>query len=318
MKEALFVKRNAEKWKHYEQNQAVSTDELAKKFVELTDDLAFSKTFYPKSATTKYLNGLTSSFHQSIYKNKKEKKSRFITFWTQELPLIFYQERRQILYAFIFFMIAVVIGAASAKYNEDFVRLIMGDAYVNMTNENIAKGDPFAVYKQSGEVIMFLQIAFNNIRVSFLAFIFGIFCSLGTVTLLFRNGIMLGTFQYFFYSKNLGLASLLVIWLHGTIEITSIVIAGAAGLVLGNSILFPGTLPRKTAIFMAAKNGIKIVIGLVPLFLLAAFIESFFTRYTQMPTFLSAAVLILSFAFVVWYFIIYPQIINRKQINGTT
>jgi ABC-type Na+ efflux pump permease subunit len=69
---------------------------------------------------------------------------------------------------------------------------------------------------------------------------------------------------------------------------------------------------------MAAKNGIKIVIGLVPLFLLAAFIESFFTRYTQMPTFLSATVLTLSFAFVVWYFIIYPQIINRKQINGTT
>lgn len=318
MKEALFVKRNADKWRQYEQHQGLSTDELAKKYIELTDDLAFSKTFFPNSTTTKYLNGLTSSFHQSIYKNKKEKRSRFITFWTQELPFIFYQERKQILYAFLFFIVAVVIGAVSAKYNDDFVRLILGDAYVNMTNENIAKGDPFAVYKQSEEIIMFLQIATNNIRVSFLAFIFGIFCSLGTVSLLFRNGIMLGSFQYFFYSKNLGLASLLVIWLHGTIEITSIVIAGAAGLVLGNSILFPGTLPRKTAIFNAAKNGIKIVIGLVPLFLIAAFIESFFTRYTQMPTYLSATVLITSFAFVIWYFIIYPYLIHNKQINGTT
>ena len=318
MKEALFVKRNADKWRQYEQHQGLSTDELAKKYIELTDDLAFSKTFFPNSTTTKYLNGLTSSFHQSIYKNKKEKRSRFITFWTQELPFIFYQERKQILYAFLFFIVAVVIGAVSAKYNDDFVRLILGDAYVNMTNENIAKGDPFAVYKQSEEIIMFLQIATNNIRVSFLAFIFGIFCSLGTVSLLFRNGIMLGSFQYFFYSKNLGLASLLVIWLHGTIEITSIVIAGAAGLVLGNSILFPGTLPRKTAIFNAAKNGIKIVIGLVPLFLIAAFIESFFTRYTQMPTYLSATILITSFAFVIWYFIIYPYLIHNKQINGTT
>jgi uncharacterized membrane protein SpoIIM required for sporulation len=318
MKEALFVKRNADKWRQYEQQQDLTTDELAKKYIELTDDLAFSKTFFPKSTTTKYLNGLTSSFHQSIYKNKKEKKSRFITFWTQELPLIFYQERKQILYAFLFFMIAIVIGAVSAKYNDDFVRLILGDGYVNMTNENIAKGDPFAVYKQTNEILMFLQIATNNIRVSFLAFIFGIFCSIGTVSLLFRNGIMLGSFQYFFYSKNLGLASLLVIWLHGTIEITSIVIAGAAGLVLGNSILFPGTLPRKTAVFNAAKNGIKIVIGLVPLFLIAAFIESFFTRYTQMPKFLSATVLITSFAFVIWYFIIYPYLINKKHINGTT
>jgi uncharacterized membrane protein SpoIIM required for sporulation len=318
MKEALFVKKNAKKWKHYEQKQSESTDELARKFVELTDDLAFSKTFYPNSATTKYLNGLTSNFHQSIYKNRKEKKSRFITFFTQELPLIFYIGRKQIFYSFLFFMIAVIIGASSAKFNEDFVRLIMGDSYVNMTNENIVKGDPFAVYKQSGEVMMFLQIAFNNIRVSFLAYIFGIFCSLGTVMLLFRNGVMLGSFQYFFYSKNLGLASVLVIWLHGTIEITSIVIAGAAGLMLGNSILFPGTLPRKTAIFLAAKNGIKIVIGLVPLFLLAAFIESFFTRYTQMPIYISATVLLLSFAFVVWYFIIYPIKVNTKQIHGTT
>jgi hypothetical protein len=60
MKEALFVKRNAQKWKDFEQKQPQNTDELAEKFIELTDDLAYSKTFYPNSATTKYLNGLTS------------------------------------------------------------------------------------------------------------------------------------------------------------------------------------------------------------------------------------------------------------------
>jgi uncharacterized membrane protein SpoIIM required for sporulation len=318
MKEALFVKRNAQKWKDFEQKQPQNTDELAEKYIELTDDLAYSKTFYPNSSTTKYLNGITSGFHQSIYKNKKESKSRIVTFWKTELPLLFYQYRKQLLYSFLFFIVAVVIGAASAKFDDNFVRLVMGDGYINMTNENIAKGDPFAVYKQAGEMEMFVQIALNNIRVAFYTFIAGIIFSFGTVIVLFRNGIMLGSFQYFFFSKGLGWASILTIWLHGTLEISSIVIAGAAGLILGNSILFPGTLPRKTSILMASKNSIKIAIGLVPLFLIAAFIEGFITRHTAMPIYLSLSVLIISALFIIWYTIIQPRKIYFKANNGTT
>ncbi|OAQ41837.1 hypothetical protein A5893_01595 [Pedobacter psychrophilus] len=318
MKEALFVKRNAQKWKDFEQKQPQNTDELAEKYIELTDDLAYSKTFYPNSSTTKYLNGITSGFHQSIYKNKKESKSRIVTFWKTELPLLFYQYRKQLLYSFLFFIVAVVIGAASAKFDDNFVRLVMGDGYINMTNENIAKGDPFAVYKQAGEMEMFVQIALNNIRVAFYTFIAGIIFSFGTVIVLFRNGIMLGSFQYFFFSKGLGWASVLTIWLHGTLEISSIVIAGAAGLILGNSILFPGTLPRKTSILMGSKNSIKIAIGLVPLFLIAAFIEGFITRHTAMPIYLSLSVLIISALFIIWYTIIQPKKIYFKANNGTT
>lgn len=318
MKEALFVKRNAQKWKDFEQKQPQNTDELAEKFIELTDDLAYSKTFYPNSATTKYLNGLTSGFHQSIYKNKKESKNRFVTFWKTELPLLFYHYRKQLFYSFLFFIVAVIIGAASAKFDDNFVRLVLGDGYINMTNENIAKGDPFAVYKQAGEFEMFFYIAMNNIKVAFYTFIAGIIFSFGTVIVLFKNGIMLGSFQYFFFSKGLGWASVLTIWLHGTLEISSIVIAGAAGLVLGNSILFPGTLPRKTSILIAAKNAVKIAIGLVPLFLVAAFIEGFITRHTAMPIYLSLSILIISALFIIWYTIIQPRTIYFKTKNGTT
>ena len=105
MKEALFVKRNAKKWENYEKLGKVSADNLAEKFIELTDDLSYSKTFYPNSNTTNYLNGLTSAFHQSIYKNKKENKSRFITFWKTELPILFYQSRKQFLYSFLFLLV---------------------------------------------------------------------------------------------------------------------------------------------------------------------------------------------------------------------
>ena len=88
-------------------------------------------------------------------------------------------------------MIALIIGVFSAANNDSFVRLILGDSYVNMTSENISKGDPMAVYKQMNQVDMFLGITFNNIRVSFFAFMLGILFSFGTAYILFSNGIML-------------------------------------------------------------------------------------------------------------------------------
>ncbi len=105
MREALFVKQNSAKWQQYENAPTSDPDELAERFVIISDDLAYAKTFYPKSKTTLYLNGLAAGFHQSIYKNKKEKTNRFVYFWQFELPLLFKKYHNQILYSFIFFII---------------------------------------------------------------------------------------------------------------------------------------------------------------------------------------------------------------------
>jgi uncharacterized membrane protein SpoIIM required for sporulation len=318
MREALFVKQNSEKWQHYDSMQQANPDEVANQFIEITNDLAYAKTFYPNSKTTAYLNGLAAKLHQSVYKNKKEKSNRFIHFWKTELPLIFFQHRKQVFYALFFFLVSCAIGALSAKYDDTFVRLIMGDGYVNMTNENIAKGDPFGVYKQDNQFMMFLQIGSNNIFVALYTFVLGILFSFGSIVSLFRNGIMLGSFQYFFFSKGLGFQSVLVIWIHGTLEISAIVLAGAAGLILGNSFLFPKTYTRMASIQKGAKDGLKIVIGLIPIFIVAAFFESFVTRHTEMPLGLSLLILLSSAAFMIWYVFIYPIKIQRKQVTLLT
>ncbi len=312
MREALFIKQNTQKWKDYENLKTKGPDELAESFISITDDLAYAKTFYPKSNTTKYLNGLAAAFHQSIYKNKKEKTSRFITFWKYELPLIFYKHRKPLLYSFLFFIVFSLMGALSAKYDNSFVRLIMGDDYVNMTNENISKGDPFGVYKQGGSLLMFIGIAANNIKVELVTFVMGIFLSIGSIYQLMVNGVMMGSFQYYFFSKGLGWQSILVIWIHGTLEISAIIIAGGAGLILGNSLLFPKTYKRIVSLKNGAKDGLKIAIGLIPIFLTAAFFESFVTRHTGMPVWLSLSILIASLLFIVWYVILYPAYLNRK------
>src|SRR3546814_12119350 len=106
-------------------------------------------------------------------------------------------------------------------------------------------------------VEMFLYIAFNNIKVSFLAFVAGVLFSFGTVWVLFQNGVMLGAFQFFFYQKGLLLTSVLSIWIHGTLEISAIIIAGSAGLVMGNSLLFPGTWSRLESFRRGARRGLR-------------------------------------------------------------
>ena len=313
MREALFVKQNSEKWKRYEQMRTENSDELAERFIDITNDLAYANTFYPKSRTTAYLNGLAAVLHQSIYKNKKEESNRFITFWKTELPVLFYTYRKQLLYSLLFFLLSASIGALSAKYDDSFVRLILGDGYVNMTNENIAKGDPFGVYKRQGEVEMFLMIAANNTYVSLIMFVSGIFLSIGPVFFMLKNGVMIGAFEYYFFSKGLGTASILTIWIHGTLEISAIIIAGAAGLVLGHGLLFPKTYTRFQAFKNSAKNGTKIALGLIPIILVAAFFEGFITRHTEMPLFLSISILAGSLLFIIWYVILYPSKLHKRH-----
>lgn len=316
MKEITFLKQNADKWQEFESLVATkganNPDIMAELFIQLTDDLSYAKTHYPKSKTTQYLNSVAAKVHQEIYKNKKEKKSRISHFWKYELPLVFKNSHKQLFYSFLIFIIGMLVGIVSSAYDDTFVRLIMGDSYVNMTLENIDKGDPMAVYKSMNQIDMFLGITINNIYVSFLCFVFGMLFSLGTGYLLFSNAIMLGAFQYFFYSKGLLMESILSIWIHGTLEISAIIIAGCAGLTLGNSILFPGTYSRLASFTNGMKQGVKIAVGLVPIFIIAGFLESFVTRYSNMPIWLSITIIGSSLIFIIWYFIIYPIQLNKK------
>src|SRR5690348_8525154 len=160
---------------------------MAQQFTELVNDLGYSKTFYPHSKVTQYLNGLASRIYLNIYKNKREETSRIWRFWKTELPLAVRKHHRTILYAFLIFTGFAIMAAFSSAHDETFVRGVLGDNYVEMTEENIAKGDPFGVYKNGDHASMFFSIALNNIKVSFYAFVSGITLGLVTLWLLFSN-----------------------------------------------------------------------------------------------------------------------------------
>ena len=152
----------------------------------------------------------------------------------------------------------------------------------------------------------------NNITVSFIYFVKGLlFCFL-TIISLVKEAMRLGAFEYMFFSKGLGLKAALGVLIHGLLELTAIIIASGAGIVLGKSFLFPGTIRRIDSLKQGAKDGVKIVVGLVPVFIVAAFFEGFITPMYRMPVVLNLGILLISFIFIIWYFIIYPVRLSKK------
>jgi len=315
MKETDFINQNKKKWHEFEKLSSKTEkdpDKLSELFIEMTEDLSYARTFYPKRSVRVYLNYLSQKVYNSFYKQKRSFLFSLFDFWKTTLPLEMYRSRKQLLVSFVIFSVSILIGAVSSYIDADFSRVILGDYYVEMTEEFINDGDPMRVYKQQGETSMFLQITYNNIRVAFFAFIFGVFYSVGTSFLLVYNGIMLGAFQYFFYIKKLLLTSFLVIWIHGTLEISAIVIAGAAGLVLGNGLLFPKTLTRTQSLQINAKRGIKILLGTTPIFVVAGFLEGFVTRHTEIPDIFKWLIIGFSLLFILSYFVFYPRKVAKR------
>ncbi|MEM7298808.1 MAG: stage II sporulation protein M, partial [Bacteroidota bacterium] len=236
MKQAIFVKLNQDKWTGYEkslESGKLTADQLSKMYVHLTEDLAFSKAKYPRTALTAYLNKLSLKIHNLIYKNKPESKGRFVRFWKREVPMEMARASKPMIYSFLIMAVGVLVGVISTANDTTFARLILGDGYVDMTLENIKNGDPMGVYGKMDEWYMFFAITSNNIRVSFIAFIFGFFTSFGTGMILFRNGIMLGVFHYFFVQQGLFDETMLTIWVHGTIEISAIIMGCEAYELMG-------------------------------------------------------------------------------------
>jgi uncharacterized membrane protein SpoIIM required for sporulation len=313
LREALFIKKNKDRWLKNQQMPSDDPDEMAADFTQLVDDLAYAKTFYPSGKVTGYINSQASKIYLDIYKNRKEESNRLVTFWKYDLPLTIRKHHRVVLFAFIFFLVFFIVGYFTSASDEGIARGIFGDKYVDDTQDNIANGNPFGVYEHGNAFLSWIGLMIHNIRVSFIMFISGIFCGVPSLLFSIKNAVMLGTFDQFFAARGLGLDFWMVVFVHGTLEITGIILASAAGLVLGKSFLFPGTIRRIDAFKQGAKDGVKIMIGLLPVFALAAFFEGFITRLYNDLSILTTLIFGLSVLFVIWYFIIYPIRLGKKQ-----
>jgi uncharacterized membrane protein SpoIIM required for sporulation len=313
VREALFIKKNKDRWLRNQHMPSDDPDEMAKDFTQLVDDLAYAKTFYPSGKVTRFINTEASRIYLSIYKNRKEESNRLMTFWKYDLPLTVRKHHGVILFSFIVFLIFFAIGFFTSRQDPGVARDFFGDWYVDKTQENIDNGNPFGIYEYGNSFLSWMGIMINNIKVSLIMFTSGLFCAIPTLYKHAETSVMIGIFDQFFAERGLGLDFWLVVFVHGTLEITALIISAAAGIVLGKSFLFPGTIKRIDALKKGAKDGVKLMIGLMPVLALAAFFEGFITRLYNDVSILTTIIFSLSILFVIWYFIIYPVRLARRM-----
>lgn len=317
MKETSFIEQNKEKWSRFEElysSTKHNPEELSNLYMDMTEDLSYAQTFYKRRTVRVYLNQLAQRVFTGVHKQKGESLKKLFTVWKTSLPLEIYRSRRSLSFALIAFLVYVGIGVITTHYNPDFPRVVMGDYYVEMTVDNIEHGNPLAVYEDDSQLAMFINITTNNLKVAFLTFFVGFFFTIGTHILLFSNGVMLGAFQYFFHSKGLLVTSFLGIWIHGSFEISAIVLAGGAGITAGNGWLFPKSYTRLQALQLSTKRGLKIMLSLVPFIIAAGFLESYVTHnYQNLPEWSKWAIIFFSFGLIVFYYVIYPFYVARKH-----
>lgn len=327
MREGRFIKKNVDRWNTYQNEDTSDPDEMASRFVNLLDDLSYAKTFYPHSNVTRWINGLAASIYQGVYQNRKHSIAELFKFWRYELPLLFKRYHKVLLFSFLLFILFAGMAVLSSITDSSFAREYFDHkvqrGYYDQTIRNIKSGNPFGIYEDPNPFSMFIQIAYNNIKVAFLTVITGITFGIGTFVLMWQNGFMLGTFQYIFFSQGLGWQSILVIWIHGTIEISSVVIAGCAGFILARSMLFPGTYTWKLSFLKGVKDAVKVALALIPFFIIAAFFESYVTHMMSrtfaknstdlgLPVPVSLLILGASLALMIWYFVLYPSYLGKK------
>ena len=318
MREVAFIKQNKSKWLEFEQaifgKSKKNPDQLADLYIHLVNDLSYAQTFYPKSKLVVYLNYLASESFQRVYTTKKHQSNRLINFFKTEVPLLAFKNRRYLYYGFLAFFLLIFIGVISAHYDLDFVRLILGDGYVNRSIENIKEGNPVAIYKSGESWSSFLGITINNLKVGAYMYFGGVFIGIVTFLMLLNNAIMVGAFQYMFVKYDVFWESVRGIWIHGSMEIFGMVIEAGAGFMLAASILFPKTYSRVNSFKIGFKESFKLYLSTIPFTIAAGFLEGFVTRYSkEMPNVLNVVIILTTLLAIGYYYLVYPYVLNKKM-----
>ena len=305
MKETQFIEKHSKGWEDAQKALNVESEGYIEDvYKEVQDDLGYAQSHYSKRMVTNFLEGLAGSLHIFLIKQAKMKGVK--EFYTQVVPKHLFFLRKYLLYSLVIVLLGLGTGYLGYIIDNAFAKAVLSNNYVEMTLENIQKGDPLGVYKSENSWNMFVHIATNNLRVAIMFFVLGSLFALGSGLIIYYNGLILGVFSALLIENGQGYEYFLTVYQHGTLEILTMVVEGATGLCVGASIFNPGKYSKMVALRKNAQTAGIVLLGTVPIIILAAFIESFLTRFTYLSDVLRFGIIALSLLFVVAYFIYFP------------
>lgn len=288
-------------------------DDLVKFYRQASSDLNYLQTHFRESRYTAYLNNLLGRCHTYIQVDGSPFLPRLKRFLAVDFPALLRQEKMLFLICTALFMAALCFAYFTITLEAPWSDSIVDPETRASWEENAAgMSDEGAVIPAALGPLFAGHIVTNNIQVAFMAFAGGIVCGLGTVYVLVMNGILLGALAAIFALHGRSLLFWAFILPHGITELTAIFISAAAGLALGRALLLPGDYSRMDSLRLGSRIAARMLCGTIPLFFLAAVVESFLTP-SALPVPVKLAFAGFSAAALALYFL--P---NRSGVKGSS
>ncbi|MGZ4816437.1 MAG: stage II sporulation protein M [Terriglobales bacterium] len=244
----------------------------------------------------RYLNQLLGRAHNIIYTGKKSTPLSIVNFFRYEYPAIFRRFLPYTALAFVLFVVGGVVGTVITVTNPAFMRAFLGPQMV----ETIEKREMWTHSVVAMKPLAASGIMTNNLSVSFMSFASGIIFGLGTLYMATFNGVLMGVIGAACWMAGMSLKLWSFVAPHGVLELPAIFIACGAGFRLAEGLLFPGVLPRRDSLAVAGADAVRLLVGVIPMLLVAGTIEGFFSP-TNAPVWSKFAVAAALFTMLVAY-----------------
>jgi uncharacterized membrane protein SpoIIM required for sporulation len=248
--------------------------ELGRIYRRTASDLAIARAESRDPRLINYLNSLVIRAHGRIYRADAQGGRRIREFFGRDFPRTFRRTWRYTATGFAVFFLFGAIAFFGTRHDPDFSEFAGISPYFRevVINHRTHWWERLNNANQIGSTEIFT----NNIRVTFIAFALGAIFGLGTLYVLAFNGASFGAIIALTYRAGMGNDLLLgFVISHGVIELTCIFIASGAGLLIGTGLLMPGNLSRGDALKSRGADAVKLIVGCVPLLVVAGIIEGF-------------------------------------------
>jgi uncharacterized membrane protein SpoIIM required for sporulation len=269
--------------------------ELALLYRQIAADLAVVLEDASSVQLAAYLNQLLGRSHNLIYLGRRPKARGIVSFYLETYPRLFRQSLTPILLSTALFAVAMLAGWIVTLHDAGFAHRILGPKMMDtidrreMWTESVVAVKPVAAS----------QITTNNLSVAFMAFAMGI-TGVGTIVMMLFNGLLIGVVGAATSHAGMALSLWSFVAPHGVLELPAIFIAGGAGLEIARGVFFPGLLPRKDALARAGGIASRLLLGVVPMLLVAGTIEGFFSA-TAVPVVMKFSLAAVLFAALLAY-----------------
>ena len=302
MNQDQFVARRQEQWQELSrilgemQRRGVRrlplpmVEQVGKLYRQTASDLAYARTYFPGTGTVHYLNRLVSQAHAMIYAEEPRRLKALWLFFSQEVPQTVRRHWFPVALAAALMIFGGLVGYIGYRYDRGLAEALVDQRIL----ETVVSPQERYAMDVEGRPLMGTFIMQNNIKVGILSFASGVTLGIGPAILQFYNGTMIGVVM----GQAVQSGHLASMWAHlmahGSLELMAIWLCGAAGMVLGWSIVAPGNLPRAVSVSRGGRQAVILFLGAVPFFVVAALIEGFVTPAVGLPDGAKALVAVVS------------------------